>query len=210
MRNTAIAVLALAGFAAPLGAQTQYNARAAEALKPHGRYEAPMCPLKGGDFRTSSAGLSLKLAAEGFSDEKSQGKSQIDAKKYTDLVRKAQGIALEALAANPKSAAGWYYLGRSDLQLGDLKGADSAFTKLEALSPECAEEVKSMRQKAWVPLETSGSDFLKSSQADSTPAGKAAKLDSSLALLRDAHLIARYYPLGVLQPCRHVLQSEAV
>ena len=89
------------------------------------------------------------------------------------------------MTINPQNAAGWYYLGRSDLQLGDLRGADSAFTRLEKLSPECAEEIKGLRQKAWVVLVGPSTDFMRNGQ-----------LDSSLAVLRAAMTIARYYPQG--------------
>ena len=79
----------------------------------------------------------------------------------------------------------WYYLGRAQLQLGDLRGADSSFTRLEKLSPECAEEVKGLRQKAWVVLVGPSTEFMRTGQ-----------LDSSIAILREANIIARYYPQG--------------
>ena len=186
MRNTAIGVLACVGaLAAPLGAQTQYNVRVAVALAPRGKYEVPLCPLKGGDYRTASAGLYLKTAAEGMTDDLTNRRSQVDSKKYTDIVNKAIKAATDAIAANPQSAAGWYYLGRGDLQLGDLRGADSAFTRVETLSPDCAIEIKGLRQKAWLVLVQPSTEFMRAGQ-----------LDSSLAVLRDAMIIARYYPQG--------------
>ncbi len=186
MRNTAIGVLACVGaLAVPLGAQTQYNVRVAVALAPRGKYEVPLCPLKGGDYRTASAGLYLKTAAEGMTDDLTHQRSQVDSKKYTDIVNKAIKAATDAIAANPQSAAAWYYLGRGDLQLGDLRGADSAFTRVETLSPDCAIEIKGLRQRAWLVLVQPSTEFMRAGQ-----------LDSSLAVLRDAMIIARYYPQG--------------
>jgi tetratricopeptide (TPR) repeat protein len=176
---------ALTGLAAPLRAQTQYNTRVALALAPRGKYQAPLCPLKGGDFHSASAGTYLKVASEGFTDDLTNQKSQIDSKKYTDGLGRAVKAASDAIAINPNNAAAWYYLGRSELQLGDLRGADTSLTRLEKLSPECSEEVKGLRQKAWVVLVGPSTDFMKNGQ-----------LDSSIAILREANTIARYYPQG--------------
>lgn len=185
MRTQAIMGLAGLGvLAAPLRAQTQYNARVALALRPAGRYEAPLCPLKG-DFRSASAGTYLKTASQGFTDDLTHQTSQIDSRKYVDGVGRAVKAATDAVTVNPDNAAGWYYLGRADLMLGDLRGADSSFTRLEKLSPDCAEEIKALRQKAWVVLVQPSTEFMRAGQ-----------LDSSLAVLRDAMIIARYYPQG--------------
>lgn len=185
MRNTTIAVLAaMAALTAPLAAQTQYNSRVVEAMSPGGKYIAPLCPLKGGDFRTSSAGLYLKTATEGFKDQ-SIGASQVSRQTYIEGLKKAYNAAHDAVANNPSNAAGWYYLGRASLQLGDLRGADSAFTRLEALSPDCLVETKGFRQRAWLVLVNPSAEFLSKKM-----------FDSALAVLRDANIISRYYPQG--------------
>ena len=186
MRHTTIAALAgMTALTAPLATQAQYSARVAIALNPGGKYVAPICPLKGGDFRTSSAGLYLKTATEGFKDQ-SIGASQVSVTTYTEGLKKALNAARDAVGNNPNSAPGWYYFGRASLQLGDLTGADSAFTRLEALSPDCGPtEIKAMRQKAWLVLVNPSAEFLKNKQ-----------FDSALAVLRDANTIARYYPQG--------------
>jgi tetratricopeptide (TPR) repeat protein len=196
MRNAAFVTLAGLAVAAPLSAQTQYNTLVVDALRPRGRYEAPLCPLKGSDFRTNSAGVYLKTAAEGFNDAGTRGTVGNDNKKYTDIVAKAQKVALESATNSPNNAAGWYYLGRSDIQLGDLKGADSAFTRLETLSPDCASEIKSMRQKAWVALVTPSVELMRKGQTATDAAEKRRWNDSALAVLRDAGTISRYYPQG--------------
>ena len=186
MRNTTIALLSgLAVLTTPLAAQTKYNARVIQAMAPAGgKYVAPICPLKGGDFRTSSAGLYLKVAIEGFKDA-SVGQSTVSEKSYNEGLKKAIAASLGAIEVNSANAAGWYFLGRASLQLGDLQGADSALTRLEALSPDCNIEIKGMRQKAWLVLVNPSADFLSKKM-----------FDSALAVLRDANTIARYYPQG--------------
>ncbi len=200
MRKSTLMVLGgLVALTVPLGAQTVYNSRVDAAMHVRGRFQPPLCPLKGSDFRTNSASVYLKSAVEGIQDDnKGGGHSQIDDKKYADLVKKAVGAATEAVSANPQSAAGWYYLGRADLQLGDLEGSDTAFAKLATLSPECTEEVKGLRQRAWVALVTPSTDFMNKAQ-DTTlsPAERQAWTDSAFAVLRAANLAGEYYPQGL-------------
>lgn len=200
MRNSTLAVLGgLVALAAPLSAQTVYNPRVEAAMHVRGRFQMPLCPLKGSDFRTSSASLYLKSAVEGIQDDnKGGGRSEIDDKKYSDLVKKAVAAANEAIVANPQGAAGWYYLGRADLQLGDLQGSDSAFAKLATLSPECTEEVKGLRQHAWIALVTPSTDFMNKAQDTTLSAtDRQAWTDSALAVLRAANLAGEYYPQGL-------------
>lgn len=200
MRKLSLAVLGgLIALTAPLSAQTVYNPRVESAMHVRGRFQVPLCPLKGSDFRTNSASVYLKSAVEGIEDDnKGGGRSQIDDKKYSDLVKKAVGAATEAVAANPQSATGWYYLGRADLQLGDLQGSDSAFAKLATLSPECTEEVKGLRQRAWIALVTPSTDFMTKAQDTTLSATeRQAWVDSSLAVLRAANLAGEYYPQGL-------------
>jgi tetratricopeptide (TPR) repeat protein len=187
MRITTIAALiGMVAFTAPLAAQSQGNVRVMQAMVPQGnKYVPALCELKGGNFQTSSAGVAIKTASEGgFSTDKGD-RTVVDAKKYVDLLTRAIKVSGEAIAVNPQNAAAWYYLGRSALMLGDLIGADSAFTRLEKMSPPCAEEIKSYRQKAWLVLVNPSATFLQNKQ-----------FDSALAVLRDAQTIARYYPQG--------------
>ncbi|MGH7523176.1 MAG: tetratricopeptide repeat protein [Gemmatimonadales bacterium] len=210
MRIRAIVALTiLSGMAAPLHAQSEYNTRVAVALRPQGRYQAPLCPLKGGDFHSASAGTYLKVASEGFTDDLTNQKSQIDSKKYTDGLGRVIKSATDALAINQQNAAGWYYLGRAQLQLGDLRGADSSLTRLEKISPDCAEEVKALRQKAWVVLVGASSGFMKNARDTAlAPAVRQAWADSSIAVLRDAQLVARYFPLGFYNLAQSFLLSK--
>lgn len=173
MGLAAVVVLAL-----PLNAQLEGNPRVMRVFA-GGRYQGALCPLKG-DFRTSSAGVYLKTSVEG-----SEGGKRPDDEKRLGIIKKGKDAALGALQANPKSPAGWYYLGRAELLLGNLTGADTAFTKAAELAPDCAEEVKGYRQRAWQPLLSGGTEFL-----------RAERYDSALALFREAAAISRDYPQG--------------
>jgi tetratricopeptide (TPR) repeat protein len=168
-------VMAVAVVAMPLSAQMEANPRVMKIFA-GGRYLSPLCSLKG-DFRTSSAGTYLKTSVEG-----SEGGGRPDNDKRVGIIKKAKDQALAAIEANPKGGAGWYYLGRSELLLGNLTGADTAFTKAAELAPDCAEEIKGYRQQAWQPLVTAAS-------ATKDPA-------EGEQLLREANTISRDYPQG--------------
>lgn len=186
MRITTIAALAsMVVLAAPLAAQYEANAKVMQAMSPSGKYQPPLCPLPGGNFQTSGAGVSVKTASEGGFTSATDGRTSVDRKKYIDLINHARDVASQAIAGNPKNAAAWYYLGRTSLMLGDIRIADSAFTELEKLSPGCDQDIKSMRQKAWLVLVNPSTKFLQEQ-----------KYDSALAILREANTIARYYPQG--------------
>ncbi len=168
-------VMAVAALAMPLSAQMEANPRVMKVFA-GGRYLSPLCSLKG-DFRTSSAGTYLKTSVEG-----SEGGGRPDNDKRVSIIRKGKDAALSAIEANPKSGAGWYYLGRAELLLGNLRGADTAFTKAAEFAPDCAEEIKGYRQQAWQPLVTASS-------AAKDP-------EEGLQLLREANVISRDYPQG--------------
>jgi tetratricopeptide (TPR) repeat protein len=103
----------------------------------------------------------------------------------TRALSSGQKVLLEAIQQNgqEKNPAAWYYLGRIYLQQGDLAGADSAFTKAEALSPACKQDIAAQRYNAWVPLVNAGMTF-----------GKEQKNDSALVLFRQANSIYRDKP----------------
>lgn len=186
MRITTIAALAsMVVLAAPLAAQSEGNERVMQAMSPGGKYVPPLCELKGGNFQTSGAGVSMKTASEGGFTSATDGRTQVDRKKYVDLINHARDVSRQAIATNPQNAAAWYYLARGSLMLGDIRIADSAFTRLEQLSPACEGEIKGYRQKAWLVLVNPSTKFLQDQ-----------KFDSALVILREANIIARYYPQG--------------
>jgi tetratricopeptide (TPR) repeat protein len=90
------------------------------------------------------------------------------------------------------SAAAWIYLGRTNLYLGDVAGADSAFSQAEKIAPDCKDETDRWRALAWQPLVNDGIAFANGN-----------KPDSARALFLQANTIYRGSPsafinLGVL------------
>lgn len=179
MRKCAQLALAMTvTMAATASAQTEANPRVMKAAT-MGNYKKPLCELKGGDFRTSSAGTYLSGAHSATNNR-------------DKMRQQAVHVSKEAVEANAKSAAGWYYLGRAELELGNLTGADTAFTHAQQLSPDCAGEIEGFRQTAWFALFTPASEFIRQQ-----------KYDSAMALLREAMLISKtppqtYYNLAVV------------
>lgn len=94
-------------------------------------------------------------------------------------------------AGSDNDPAAWYYLARAYLARGDVAGADSAFTRTEALEPGCELDITTYRQNAWATLANAGIDQLR--------AGDNA---GALNLLLQAHGIFRGLP--------HVMENIAV
>ena len=111
------------------------------------RWIGPKCDLKPGHFLVNSGALYLKSASE----------TRFDDQKQKDL-RDAYRVLNQALTtgSQEKNPAAWYYLGRYYLLVQDLPGADSAFTRAEALKPECKQDITTWRQAMWVPTFNAG------------------------------------------------------
>lgn len=174
MRKIGLWMLVVA-VAAPVTARAQdYNPRVTRAMST--KYQAPLCQLKGGDFRVSSAATYLKTGVE-----------LPDPVKRESQLKKGVTVVTEAITTSgqDKSAPAWYYLGRLNLNLGDLKGADSAFTRAVTLQPDCAEDVKGYRQTAWIALMTPAAEFVRQNN-----------VDSAIALFQQASIISRDFPQG--------------
>lgn len=156
--------------------QPTVSDRVAQAMP--SRYTPPACGLKGGHFKVSSGATYLKTSIE----------TEVPANK-TRAVATGQKVILESIQKNgqDKNPAAWYYLGRLYLQQGDIVGADSAFTKAEALAPKCKQEISGVRHVGWVPLVNAGITFAKEQ-----------KNDSALALFRQANIIYRDKPAAYL------------
>lgn len=122
------------------------------------RYVAPECEAKTDHFKVSSAATYLKTGIETSVEENRQR-----------AIENGIRVVTEAITENDQaqSAGAWYYLGRLHLQKGDIRGADTAFSKVEALAPDCREEVDTLRQIAWVPLVNAGIQFTNSADTDS-------------------------------------------
>jgi tetratricopeptide (TPR) repeat protein len=140
------------------------------------RYIEPTCDLKYGHFQVSSVATYLKSGTEAG-----------DPVKTESILENAINTATKAIVEFDQgdNGAAWYLLGRTYLQLGNIVGADSAFTKASALIPECAEDIKSWRQRAWLPLMTPATEFVREGHAD-----------SAMTLFRLASVISRAMPQG--------------
>jgi tetratricopeptide (TPR) repeat protein len=147
------------------------------------QYVEPTCDIKTGHFLVSSAATYLKSAGNAKDNTIRAG-----------LNEKGIEVAERAIRENDQAdnGAAWYYLGRNALQLGDIVAADSAFTRAAPLLPECVEDMKSWRRRAWSSLATPATEFADKGQAD-----------SAMALFQQSAIIAHdipltYYNLGVM------------
>ncbi len=176
--NTRIVMICVLGgtISIPAAAQqTTLNERVAQAMP--SKYTPPSCGIKPGHFKVSSGGAYLKTGVETTPANRAR------------VLGSGQRVLLEAIEKNgqEKNPAAWYYLGRVYLQEGDIVGADSAFTKAEAMAPACKQEISGLRYMAWVPLVNGGITF-----------AKAENNDSALALFRQANTIYRDKPAAFL------------
>lgn len=189
MKKTGFLALTVLAAAGPDAVSAQDRLASVARAMPT-RYIEATCQLRGGHFKVSSAGTYLAVA--------SGGNANIDGTSDPEKVKTAldNGIRVvtEAITQNgqDQNPTAWYYLGRLHLQYGDVKGADSAFTKAEQLAPACAEDIRSWRQRAWLPLMTPASEYVQQGKAD-----------SAMILFKQASTIAPgmpqgYYNIGVL------------
>jgi len=164
--------LFVVGASPAVAQQVAVNNRVVQGLP--SKYVPPTCGLKAGHYKVSSAATYLKTGVEtGVPENKIRA------------LASGQKVVLESIQQNgqEKNPAAWYYLGRIYLQQGDLPGADSAFTRAEALSPACKQDISAQRYNGWVPLVNAGINF-----------SKEQKTDSALALFRQANDIYRDKP----------------
>jgi len=177
--NTRIVMVCILGttMSLPAGAQQQttLNDRVAQAMP--SKYTPPACGIKPGHFKVSSGGAYLKTAVETAPANRAR------------VLGQGQKVLTEAIEKNgqEKNPAAWYYLGRVYLHQGDIVGADSAFTKAEAMAPACKQEISNLRYAGWVPLVNAGITFAKQENDD-----------SALALFRQANTIYRDKPAAYL------------
>ncbi len=66
-----------------------------------------------------------------------------------------------------KNPAAWYYLARYDLMVEDVVGADSAFSKTEAMAPACKADIDLYRHNHWVGVYNAGIQAWQSGNTDS-------------------------------------------
>jgi len=122
------------------------------------KWTGPRCDLKPAHYLVNSGQLYLKSASE----------ARFDEQKQKDL-RDAQRVLTQALTTGnqEKNPAAWYYLGRYYILTNNAEGADSAFTKAEALKPDCKDDIASWRRVVWVPTFNAGVAAWQANNADS-------------------------------------------
>ena len=153
-RVAVVALAALAVTAGPVLAQRRDPRLIADSA---GKYVIPFCNLKmAGKIPDGQGAMRAGI------EEK-------DAAKRAAALDRAQKILADAVTTGGQgaNASGWYFLARTDLLRGDVAGADSAFTKAEALAPDCEIDIHNYRQSAWAKLATVGIELQRGGQSDS-------------------------------------------
>lgn len=133
-------------------------------------WAAPKCELKPGHYLVNGGLLHLQNASKTkFDDQK---------KKELDDAQKNLTQALTS-GGQEKNPAAWYYLGRYYIMVNDPAGMDTAFTKAEALKPDCKVDIDVWRRYLWVPTFNAGIAAWQASNNDSA----IASFRRSMALL---------------------------
>jgi tetratricopeptide (TPR) repeat protein len=164
------AVLLFTALAAPLPL-------AAQQQQATNRWAEPKCDLKPNDRLVNQGVLFLKSATTGkFADQKKK-----------DLAD-AQRVLTQALTTGgqDKNPAAWYYLARYYVMTEDGAGIDSAFTRAQALKPDCKSDIDIWRRFVWVPTFNAG-----------IAAWQANNVDSAIASFRRASAMLPGEPTGL-------------
>jgi tetratricopeptide (TPR) repeat protein len=92
----------------------------------------------------------------------------------------------------------WFFFGQAYAHKHDLAGADSAFTKAEAIAdPDCKREILRRRRNEWVPIQNLAVEQL-----------QAENLDSALSLFRQGNVIYRSDPAAYQNMASIFIQRE--
>jgi len=91
------------------------------------------CKVKTGHHLVNGGMMHLKVAVEADNDRTRQ-----------ERLDRAQEVIVRAILENNQAdnPGAWYYLGRTYVEREDAVGADSAFTRMVALMPECEGEAQ--------------------------------------------------------------------
>jgi tetratricopeptide (TPR) repeat protein len=122
------------------------------------RWQAPKCDVKPGHFMVNSGLLYLRSATN----------TNFQAQREKDL-RDAQRTLLQAITQNgqDKNGAAWYYLARYYGLADDVRGADTAFRRAQALLPACKDDIATWRKTLWTPVFNQGVQAYNALQTDS-------------------------------------------
>jgi tetratricopeptide (TPR) repeat protein len=116
------------------------------------QFVQPTCDISKGHYLINSAVLYLQNA----------GRTRFQDQRARDL-RDAHRVLNEAITekGQDQNGAAWYYLARYYQEVQDLPGADSAFTRAQALLPACAGDIRENRRRLWVPILNRAVDQIK-------------------------------------------------
>ncbi len=105
-------------------------------------YLPPQCDIDTKHFLVNQAQLYVKAASE-TSDEAQRDQALQDADR----------VLQDAVERGEVGEVGvWYFLARTYGMMGDFRGADSAFAKVESMMPECVDDTDTHRNMFWVPV----------------------------------------------------------
>lgn len=82
-----------------------------------------------------------------------------------DLYKKAIAIALQGVAKDPSNPKPWFLIGTAYQAMGDLAGADSAYTKAQTMYPEYASKIDPKRAEMWIASYNEGAKKIRAADA---------------------------------------------
>ena len=168
-----LAVVMLTTLSGSLAAQQPPAQQAANA---NNRWAEPKCDVKPNNVQVNQGMMSLKSSTTS-KDPDQKKKDLDDAGRYLNQALTQGG--------QDKNPAAWYYLGRYYIMTNNAEGTDSAFTKAQALKPECKDDIGIWRRYVWVPTFNAG-----------IAAWQANNIDSAIASFRRANFLLPSEPTG--------------
>jgi tetratricopeptide (TPR) repeat protein len=157
MNKVLVAALLLATSAGMAAAQDPGIATlVSTTMSANKKYIPPLCPLKAGSSKVNEGADWLRSAVEASDPGKRANALEEGTTALNRAIKEGQD----------RNAAVWYYLGRINLMKGDLVGADSSFTKAQALEPKCELDINAYRTRVWQALATNASNLRKEGKDD--------------------------------------------
>jgi tetratricopeptide (TPR) repeat protein len=121
------------------------------------QFEDPECGIGPGHFRVKGAAVYVETAMRNQTNRQR-------------LLEDSQRTVSEAITDEDQddNPGAWYILGRVNLYLADIEGADSSFTRVDSLAPECAPEVTALRRNTWIVIRNYALGQMQRNQVDSS------------------------------------------
>ena len=146
------------------------------------QYRGPSCDLDQGHFLVRAAKTYIQGATE-----------EADPAKREELLMSAYRNLVDGIDTDQAdNAAIWYFLGRYYYMMGDGTGADSAYTRVLQLAPDCADDIAYYRESMWVQTVNRGIDSLQSGSFE----GAKEEFRSANALMQESN-VALFYMGGI-------------